>query len=178
MKKTFVLFALFIIGVINCNAQLIHTGDFVKITLPDGVHKLSKKQVDAIVPRFKLPGRQSQSQGAPYVYKMDEVKLGLYNVNVNPAYGDLTKERLYKDEGYLFLRHYGNNSYNSVIKTFGNNQALIINYNIDNIGHYWFFYRNDKKTLGQAGEMEYNMADQAKAESLLNEVLNNIQFTK
>ena len=70
----------------------------------------------------------------------------------------------------MFLQQYGNKTYNSVVRDFGENQALIINYSLDGIGHYWFFYRNNEKTLGQAGKMDYKTADHEKAEALLNNV--------
>lgn len=177
MKKIFSVLALIIIGALNCQAQVIHTADFVKIELPNGVYKLSKQQVNAIAPGFKLPGRPSTAP-IPTFYQMDNVRLGIYNVIANPPYGDLVRLQSYNQDAYKFLRLSGNNSFNSVIKIFGTNQALITNYNLDGIGYYWFFYRNEAKSLGMGGKMEYDIADQAKAEALLNDVLNNIQFTK
>jgi hypothetical protein len=177
MKKTFVLFALFIIGVINCNAQLIHTGDFVKITLPDGVHKLSKQQVEAI-PQFKLTNRPLKYTGPPDVYKTENISLGLFIVNTDAMHNDFPRKKNFLDHLYSLLKLHGNNSYTSSIKNMGKNQVLIINYKINDKGYYRFYYQNESKTLTQAGEMEYNMADQSKAEALLNDVLNNIRFTK
>jgi hypothetical protein len=177
MKKIFLLSTLIVFGVINCRAQLVHTSDFVKIELPKGIYKLSKQQVDAI-PKYKVYGRPNQSYAPPYLYQMEDVSLGLFNVNTSAVNNDLPRHKSFQDNSYLFLKRNGNNTYSSSIKSMGKNQVLIINYNINEKGHYRFYYQNEAKTLTQAGKIDYNTADQAKAEALLNDVLNNIRFTK
>jgi hypothetical protein len=109
---------------------------------------------------------------------MEDVSLGLFNVNTSAVNNDLPRHKSFQDNSYLFLKRNGNNTYSSSIKSMGKNQVLIINYNINEKGHYRFYYQNEAKTLTQAGKIDYNTADQAKAESLLNDILNNIRFTK
>jgi hypothetical protein len=177
LKKIFLISALITFSAINCDAQLIHTRDFVKIALPDDVYKLSKQQVEAI-PQFKVTNGTRKYLGPPDVYKVENISLGLYSVNTDAMNNDLPREKTFQEHNYSFLNRHGNNSYTSSIKNMGKNQVLIINYKINDKGYYRFSYQNESKTLTQAGKIDYSTVDQSKAEALLNDVLNNIQFMK
>jgi hypothetical protein len=178
MKKIFLALTLSIITAITCHAQLIHNADFVTIPLPNEAYKMSKQQVDALPGRPKTLGALKIDYTPPYIYKVGNILLKLFNANQDSINNNLPRTKLFEDNGHGFLKQNNNNTYTSVIKKVGNKQALIINYSYDNKGRYVFYIQNAAKTLTQAGRMEYPEADAAKAEALLNEVVNNIQFTK
>jgi hypothetical protein len=179
MKQIFLALTLSIITVITCHAQLIHNADFVTIPLPNGVYKMSKQQIDAI-PRdvIKMQSKVKMDNSPPYKYKVDDILLSFFKVNQDSINNDLPRKKRFEDDLNSFLRKNGNNTYTSVIKNTGNKQVLIINYSYSNKGRYIFYIQNEAKTLTQAGRMEYPETDAAKAEALLNEIINSIQFTK
>ncbi|MBD1383763.1 hypothetical protein IDJ75_00615 [Mucilaginibacter rigui] len=177
MKKIFLTLTISIITAITCQAQLIHTSDFVKVALPDGAYKLNKQQVDA------LPGQSSlvkmpEALKSPYTYNIHGIILNMNNVNKDSINNNMLKKKRFLDELAGSFKRHGNNTYTSIVKNFNNNHALITNYIINNTGYYEFYVQNAAKTLTLAGKMEYNKADAAKAESLLNDIINNVQFTK
>ncbi|RYU91097.1 hypothetical protein EWM62_03930 [Mucilaginibacter terrigena] len=178
MKKIFITIALSIITVINCHAQSTHTSEFVKISLPNGVYKINKQQVDALPGRLKLQTKSKTDYSPPYNYKADNILVSFFNVNQDSIHNDLARTKRFNDDGYGVLKKYNNNTYTSVIKNTGNKQILVVNYVLHNKGYYSFYIQNEAKTLTQAGRMEYPEADAAKAETLLTEIINNIQFTK
>ncbi|MES2060939.1 MAG: hypothetical protein V4456_03410 [Bacteroidota bacterium] len=176
MKKIFLLLTLSIISILTCHAQLTHTGEFVKINLPNGVHKVNKQQVDALS-MDKLPINTIKVY-SPYLYQVDNISLGLNNVNEDSNNNDMAGNKRFLDELYSSMKHHGNNSYKSVIKNIGSKQVLIAGYNDNGVSHYRFYIQNAAKTLMQSGKIDYQEADSAKAEALLNEIINSIQFTK
>jgi hypothetical protein len=180
MKKIFLALTLSIITTITCHAQLIHTNDLVKIALPNDAYKLTKQQVNALPGRPKFPSTSKIDYTPPYNYKIGNILLNLFNVNQDSINNDLPRKKRFEDDGHVFLRqnNINNNTYTSMIKSIGNKQALIINYSYSNKGRYIFYIQNEAKTLTQAGRMEYPETDAAKAEALLNEIINSIQFTK
>ncbi|PWK80368.1 hypothetical protein LX99_00834 [Mucilaginibacter oryzae] len=175
MKKLLVIIFLSTTGTITCKAQLIHRTEDVKLTLPNGTYKLTKQQVDAL-PGMKLSGKLNQSYILPYNYKFGDIYIGLFRVNKDSINNNLPEKKNSYDERYIFLKNYGNNSYNSIIKNIGKNRVLLIKYTVHDIGYYEFNYQNEAKTLTQAGEIEYPKDQQEKATKLLNEILNSIQF--
>ncbi|PWK80366.1 hypothetical protein LX99_00832 [Mucilaginibacter oryzae] len=175
MKKLLVIILLSTTGTITCKAQLIHRTEDVKLTLPNGTYKLTKQQVDALS-GIKLFNKLNQPYYFPYNYKIGDIVIGLFNVNKDSMNNDLPREKRFQDEGYLFLKKYGNNSYKSEIKSLGKKQVLLISYTVHDTGYYHFFYQNESKTLSQAGEIKYPKTDEEKATALLNEILNSIRF--
>jgi hypothetical protein len=178
MKKIISALTLSIITALTCHAQLIHISDFVKIALPNETYRLNKQQANALASGPKLPSTTKIDYTPPYNYKVGNILLNLFNANQDSINNDLPREKRFEDEGYGVLKKYNNNTYTSVIKSTGNKQVLIISYILRNKGYYSFYIQNAAKTLTQAGRMEYPEADAAKAEALLNEIINSIQFTK
>jgi hypothetical protein len=177
MKKIILTLILSTISILTCHAQLTHTSEFVKIILPNSVYQLSKQQLDEM-PRFKLSSKSNVSYAPPYAYKLGDIFIGLSNASKAEVNNNLPKQKMYRDEGYNFLRTHGNNTYQSVIKNVGKNKVLLLSYSFDNVGHYRFYCQNEAKTITQSGYIDYPIADAAKAEALLNDILNSIQFTK
>jgi hypothetical protein len=178
MKKIFITLTLSIITIITCHAQLIHSSDFVKIPLPNGAYKISKQQVDALPGRIKIQTKVKMDYSPPYNYKVNNIVLRLFNVNNDSINNDLPRKKIFIDELSSFLKKHGNYSYKSAIEKRGSLYLLITSSIIDGNGQFRFFIQNAEKTLTQGGYIDYSESDAAKAEALLNDILNSIQFTK
>jgi hypothetical protein len=178
MKKIILTLTLSIITIITCHAQLIHSSEFVKIALPNEAYKLNKQQIDALPGRSKLSATSKINYTPPYNYKVDNILISLFNVGQDSISNDLPRKKRFHDELSSSLKKYGNYTYKSIIEKRGNSYVLITSDLVNGIGHYRFYLQNKAKTLTQAGSIDYPEADAAKAEALLNEIVNNIQFTK
>jgi hypothetical protein len=176
MKKI-ILLSISIVYSISCMAQLTHSSEFVKLNLPNGAYKLNKQQIDAL-PGKKTITKMDEQIRPPYVYNIDNIILSFHNVNQDSINNNLLGNKKFLDELAGAFKRHGNNSYISNIKKVNNKQVLVANYIINSSGYYDFYVQNASKTLTLAGKMEYNKADAAKAESLLNDIINNVQFTK
>ncbi|MGY4535960.1 hypothetical protein ACVW0P_000354 [Mucilaginibacter sp. UYNi724] len=136
---------------------------------------MNKQQVDGLTnkrPMYQMP----EKLRAPYVYNFNGIILNLYNVNHDSTNISLPAMKHLSDDLAGLLRRHGNNTYTSVIKNIGNNQVLITNRVVDNVGRYEFNLKNKDRTWTFWGNIDYPEADLKKAEALLNDILNNAQF--
>ncbi|RYU86146.1 hypothetical protein EWM62_18230 [Mucilaginibacter terrigena] len=177
MKNIILIIALSIISATTCKAQIAYTSDLVKVNLPNGTFKLNKQQVDAI---SNVKSVNKIVKVYPHnLYKKDNILLGFNNVNQDSINNNLPGVKKFIDQLYLSSESKPNRTYESMIKnTYNNNHALIVRYDIKNTGHIRFYCQNASKTLILSGKIEYSKLDSAKANSLLEEVLKNIRFTK
>ncbi|WP_191173682.1 hypothetical protein [Mucilaginibacter rigui] len=175
-KKIFLALTLSIITALNCHAQLIHTSEFVKLSLPNGTYKLNKQQINAL-PGEKPVTKMDEQIRPPYIYNIDNIILSFHNVNQDSINNNLLGNKIFLDGLAGTFKRHGNNSYTSIIKNLNSKQVLIANYIINSAGYYDFYIQNAAKTLTLAGKMKYPKADAAKAEAL-NDIISNIQFTK
>jgi len=175
MKKVIILI-ISIICALNCKAQLTHTSEFIKVNLPDGTYKMNKQQVDA------LSGKNStnkfpQQLRLPYTYNVNGILLNVNNVNQDSVNNNLPGTKKFLDNLAGLLKRHGNNTYTSIIKNVKDNQALVTNQIVNGVGRYRFYLQNHIKTLTFIGTIEYPETDSAKARALLDDILNNAQFT-
>jgi len=179
MKKKIILaFVLSLLTAITCRAQLTHTSQSVKIILPKGFYKLSNQQVDS-VKSIKSPIAGLHKTYSPYLYKIGFLLLSLNDVVQNAPADYLSSTKKFMDDGYGFLKERNNNTYRSILKnTANNNQVLIVSYSINKVSFFRFYCQNITNKFTLIGKIECPEVDATKAETLGNELLNNIQFIK
>ncbi|PAW92994.1 hypothetical protein CKK33_05600 [Mucilaginibacter sp. MD40] len=175
MKTTIILFAIVIKATLSYS-QIIHSNELIKITLPKQTTKISKQQLNTFSPQFNPIGSKA-NYIQPYNYQVEDFYLGLSNVSNGSIVNDLERMKRFQDDLNLYLIKNGNKTYRSFIKKIGNKTVLITHHISNKVGYYDFYLQNENKTLIQKGNIKYPEADSTKATALLDDILNNAQFT-
>ena len=177
MKKILLIIALTIKSILGYS-QVIHNNELIKIKLPESTKKLNKKQVATSSIDVKNFTLQNANFIQPYNYQIENMSLGLSNVSNSSIVNDLERMKVFQDNLNLYLIKNGNKTYTSYIKKIGFKTVLITHHISKKIGYYDFYLQNEGRTLTQKGRIDYPEADSAKAAALLNDILNNAQFTQ
>lgn len=176
MKKIFFL-SIGLIFSLVCKSQQIDL-NVANIKLPNGVERLTKKQMfDYVTKKYENDNLILKTISA----KFDSGKLYKFNDIIF----SLNNERAHFDENYLInnkngfdeMAHHSKN-YKSVIKTIGNNQVLITNHIIKNIEYYNFFCINNNNTIVITGSFQFAKSDEAEAVTMINKMLETLNFTE
>ncbi|HEK19736.1 MULTISPECIES: hypothetical protein [unclassified Mucilaginibacter] len=177
MKKLFFL-CLLTASIFNCRAQIVHSAEHIILPLPKGAQKLTAQQVNTLTSLTNSQAISKFKLAPPYNFRFDNIVINIYNIGRNEASNNLTRKKASRDEGFSFLKRRGNNSYHSVIKDIYNKRALIVNYTYG--GHVYCFVdiQNSDKTFTLPLKLSYPEADSVKAAGLLDDILNNAQFTQ
>ena len=164
---------------LTCLGQQIALNDTVSIRLPDGAEKLNKDQISSFVNKKysnnNIALRAKTTAYPEYVYKINEVL-----IMFNPK-NDGTKV----DNDFLLNRQRGfdemmkkNKSHNSFLKNINGNQILVEYYTITNVGHYSVSCRDSTYSRSLGISLQFDESDKGKATKIVDDLINNISFTK
>lgn len=176
MKKAIILIITIFFS-ISCFGQQIMLSASARTQLPKGVQKLNKEELKSFANKKfgndKMALNVVADINSDNVYTINDVLVSLNTENAKVKDGHLLQLKKGLDE-----MSKKDKSYSSLIKTINNNQVLIINEVWGKVGYYRFYLFDDPSANAVAGLLEYNKDDEGKALNVLNNLLENMKFSK
>ena len=176
MKKVFFFF-IGIVFSLTCRSQQVNLNG-ANIMLPNGVEKLSKKEMsDYAHNKYENDNLILKTVAMKFdsgqLYKLDDIIFSLNNEKGHFEGNYLSNTK----SGFDEMAHHSKN-YLSIIKTIGNNQVLITNHIVKNIEYYNFFCINDHDTIVITGSFQFTKSDEVEAIDMVSKMLASLNFTE
>ena len=183
MKKAHILILAFLVVTFHSKAQqTIAFNDAISINIPKNAEKLTKQQaLDHASKKFKendIVNNSITRRSTEHIYRIDDVLISLFFSDEHNGKKIINEEHLLElKKGFDGIYRLNNNdkSYSSVIKRINNNSVLITNYVVKNVEYYRFFsISNNSRAV--TGILEFNVSDEDKAKTILDDLLKSIKI--